>query len=87
VDGAQSFGWLPLDLRDLGVDSYASSTHKWLMGPLEGGFLYVRRPMQARLQPLMISHGYWLLDRADLDTAQKYEVLGQRDDPGCARWP
>lgn len=81
VDGAQTFGWLRLDLRDLGVDSYAASTHKWLMGPLEGGVLYVRREKQARLQPLMMSHGYWLLDRKDLDTAQKYEVLGQRDDP------
>lgn len=81
VDGAQSFGWLRLDLPALGVDSYAGSTHKWLMGPLEGGVLYVRRAGQARLQPLMMSHGYWLLDKAALDTAQKYEVLGQRDDP------
>lgn len=29
----------------------------------------------------MLSHGYWLADEKNLDTAQKYEILGQRDDP------
>ena len=81
ADGAQSFGWMQLDLAALGVDSYSGSTHKWLMGPLEGGILYVRRERQAELQPIMMSHGYWLTDPANLNTAQKYEILGQRDDP------
>ena len=80
-DGAQSFGWMRLDLAALGVDSYSGSTHKWMMGPLEGGILYVRREAQPQLQPVMMSHGYWLTDPANLDTAQKYEILGQRDDP------
>lgn len=83
-DGAQTFGWLQLDLTALGVDSYSGSTHKWMMGPLEGGVLYVRREGQARLDPVMMSHGYWLTDPANLDTAQKYEILGQRDDPKLA---
>lgn len=81
ADGAQTFGWLTLNLGTLGVDSYSGSTHKWLMGPLEGGMLYVRRARQAELQPIMMSHGYWLTDPANLNTAQKYEILGQRDDP------
>lgn len=81
ADGAQSFGWMQLDLAMLGVDSYSGSTHKWLMGPLEGGVLYVKRARQAELQPIMMSHGYWLTDPANLNTAQKYEILGQRDDP------
>lgn len=81
ADGAQTFGWMALDLAALGVDSYSGSTHKWLMGPLEGGILYVRRERQAELQPIMMSHGYWLTDPANLNTAQKYEILGQRDDP------
>jgi selenocysteine lyase/cysteine desulfurase len=80
-DGAQTFGWLRLDLTALGVDSYSGSTHKWMMGPLEGGVLYVRREGQPLIQPVMLSHGYWLTDKANLDTAQKYEILGQRDDP------
>jgi isopenicillin-N epimerase len=81
ADGAQTFGWMQLDLAALGVDSYAGSTHKWLMGPLEGGILYVRRDRQDALQPLMLSHGYWLTDEKNLQTAQRYEILGQRDDP------
>lgn len=81
ADGAQTVGWMALDLPALGVDSYSGSTHKWLMGPLEGGILYVRRERQAELQPLMMSHGYWLTDPANLATAQKYEISGQRDDP------
>ncbi|WP_298395012.1 aminotransferase class V-fold PLP-dependent enzyme [Sphingobium sp.] len=81
ADGAQTFGWMQLDLAALGVDSYSGSTHKWLMGPLEGGVLYVKRERQVELQPIMMSHGYWLTDPANLNTAQKYEILGQRDDP------
>lgn len=84
VDGAQTFGWMKLDLPALGCDSYSGSTHKWMMGPLEGGLLYVRRDRQAELHPLMLSHGYWLTDPRNLDTAQKYEILGQRDDPKLA---
>lgn len=84
VDGAQSFGWMRLDLAALGVDSYSGSTHKWMMGPLEAGLLYVRRDGQDRLAPTMLSHGYWLIDAHNLGTAQRYEILGQRDDPKLA---
>lgn len=81
VDGAQTFGWMRLDLPALGVDSYSGSTHKWMMGPLEAGLLYVKRARQDRLSPTMLSHGYWLTDARNLETAQRYEILGQRDDP------
>lgn len=81
VDGAQTFGWMRLNLPALGVDSYAGSTHKWMMGPLEAGLLYVRRDRQDRLNPTMLSHGYWLTDTRNMETAQRYEILGQRDDP------
>jgi selenocysteine lyase/cysteine desulfurase len=43
IDGAQAAGSLPLDLHALGADCYLASGHKWLLGPLETGFLYVRR--------------------------------------------
>src|SRR5262249_55882246 len=33
VDGAQTWGALNVNLRELGCDSYAASAHKWLMGP------------------------------------------------------
>jgi selenocysteine lyase/cysteine desulfurase len=43
VDGAQAAGILPLDLGALGADCYVASGHKWLLGPVETGFLWVRR--------------------------------------------
>jgi len=45
VDGAQTAGMVPFNLHAIGCDAYATSGHKWLMGPKETGLLYVRRPM------------------------------------------
>ena len=45
VDGAQTAGMVPFNLHALGCDAYATSGHKWLMGPKETGLLYVRRSM------------------------------------------
>lgn len=41
VDGAQAAGHLPLDLATLGVDAYACSGHKGLLGPQGVGVLYL----------------------------------------------
>ncbi|MET0499114.1 MAG: aminotransferase class V-fold PLP-dependent enzyme [Steroidobacteraceae bacterium] len=51
VDGAQAFGMLDLNLRDLGCDFYAASFHKWLGGCQGSGMLYVRREVLDRLWP------------------------------------
>ncbi len=45
VDGAQTAGMFPFNLHDLGCDAWATSGHKWLMGPKETGLLYVRKDM------------------------------------------
>ncbi|MGH7491987.1 MAG: aminotransferase class V-fold PLP-dependent enzyme [bacterium] len=42
VDGAQAAGMLPLNMHDLGCHAYATSGHKWLLGPKGTGLLYVR---------------------------------------------
>lgn len=80
VDGAQSFGALAFSLHDLGCDSYAASAHKWIMGPLEAGVLYVRAERIAGLWPSIVSAGW----SDDLAGARKFEVLGQRDNPRLA---
>lgn len=41
VDGVQFFGFLDLDLKDIGCSFYSGSVYKWLMGLLENGVLYV----------------------------------------------
>ena len=45
IDGAQTAGMLPFNLHEIGCDAYATSGHKWLLGPKETGLLYVRREM------------------------------------------
>jgi selenocysteine lyase/cysteine desulfurase len=42
VDGAQSAGMVPVDLRAIDCDSYATSGHKWLGATHETGLLYIR---------------------------------------------
>jgi isopenicillin-N epimerase len=58
VDGAHTIGQIPLDLRDLGCDFYASSPHKWLMSPKGTGFLYIREELLDRLW-VNIASGEW----------------------------
>jgi len=45
VDGAQAVGMIPVDLRDIDADFYATSGHKWLLGPKGTGLLYVNKRM------------------------------------------
>src|SRR3954447_14533349 len=42
LDGAQSLGAIPVDVRALGCDFYAASGQKWMCGPNGVGYLYVR---------------------------------------------
>jgi len=57
-DGAQAPGMLDVDVHALGVDTYASSSHKWMLAPKGSGLLYVRREAQARVKPLTLRTGY-----------------------------
>ena len=80
LDGAQTFGALDVNLREIGCDSYSSSAHKWPMGPLEAGILYVREEHIPRIWPSIVTAGW----AEDLKGARKFEVFGQRDDPRVA---
>lgn len=50
VDGAQTPGMFPFNLHEMGCDAFATSGHKWLMGPKETGLLYVRKDMLDTIQ-------------------------------------
>ncbi len=77
LDGAQSFGMLNFRISDIGCDSYASSMHKWPMGPLETGILFVKDGRQDELWPAIVTAGYSEM----LEGVARFGVLGQRDDP------
>lgn len=55
VDGAQTFGHLPVDVRAMGCDAYFTSPHKWLLAPAGSGFLYVRREVLETMWPTIAS--------------------------------
>lgn len=57
IDGAHGPGMLPLDLHDMGCDTYASCCHKWMLGPKGTGFLYVRKEVQNEVQPYFMGGG------------------------------
>ena len=50
VDGAQAAGQFPINLHDLGCDTYAVSLHKWILAPAGTGFLYVRQDARERIR-------------------------------------
>ena len=77
LDGAQTLGALDVNLAEIGPDSYAGSTHKWMMGPLEAGILYVKASRIAQLWPSIVTAGW----SDTLVGARKFEVFGQRDNP------
>ena len=80
VDGAQSWGALNVDLRELGCDSYAASAHKWFVGPKEAGVLYVRKDRISEIWPNTVAPGWGKDVEPDVQGALKFESLGQRDD-------
>jgi selenocysteine lyase/cysteine desulfurase len=77
LDGAQTFGALDVNLSEIGCDSYSASAHKWLMGPLEAGILWVRAERIPQIWPSIVTAGW----TDHLKGARKFEVFGQRDDP------
>ncbi|MGH9766597.1 MAG: aminotransferase class V-fold PLP-dependent enzyme, partial [Blastocatellia bacterium] len=80
VDGAQTFGALPLNLREMGCDSYSASAHKWFMGPKEAGALYIRQERIAEIWPSVVGVGWGAKVETSARGARKFETLGQRDD-------
>lgn len=50
VDGAQAVGGMDVDVRALGCHAYATTGHKWLLGPKGTGLLFIREDARDRVQ-------------------------------------
>ena len=59
VDGAQAVGQITVDVVALGCHAYATSGHKWLMGPKGTGFVYIAKNAERDIEPPQ-----WQLGRA-----------------------
>jgi L-cysteine/cystine lyase len=57
VDGAQSFGAMPIDVRSLGVDFYSVPGQKWLCGPEGTGALYSSQEAISQIRTTFASYG------------------------------
>jgi len=77
IDGAHPPGMLKMDMHDLGVDYYASSSHKWLCAPTGAGILYLRRASQEQLWPTVVASGWDDPKRG----AARYDRQSQRAHP------
>lgn len=58
VDGAQAAGAIEVNVKELGCDAYATSGHKWLMGPKGTGLLYISKEAQALIRPMQFEESY-----------------------------
>ncbi len=82
VDGIQGLGALQFSAEEMPVDFLATHAAKWMLGPIGAGFLYVRRDLLPRLDPVM-SGWRAVVDRDDY---YRYDSPlregGERFEPG-----
>ncbi len=57
VDGAQAVGGIAVDVVALGCHVYATSGHKWLLGPTGTGLLYLADDVGDRVQLIALQDG------------------------------
>jgi isopenicillin-N epimerase len=58
VDGAQAAGAIKVNVKELGCHAYATSGHKWLMGPKGTGLLYLSKDVQDIIRPIQFEESY-----------------------------
>src|SRR4030095_9259020 len=58
VDGAQAAGAIKVNVKELGCHAYATSGHKWLMGPKGSGLLYISKDAQTAIRPMQFEGSY-----------------------------
>ncbi len=80
LDAIQTLGAFPLDVEKAHVDFLSADAHKWMLGPLAIGIVYVKRAHFDLLRPTLlgawnvVSPNFNALDEIRfLPTAQRYE--------------
>lgn len=64
VDGAQAWGQIPVDVKAIGCHAYATTGHKWMMGPKGCGILYLSPEAHEVFQPVQLEDGHRFVSNA-----------------------
>jgi selenocysteine lyase/cysteine desulfurase len=75
ADSAHGAGMLDMDIHKTGVDFWCSSPYKWMGAPPSVGVFYVKKDVQDRVWPTIVTSGW-----DTYKSAQRYETLSQRSD-------
>jgi cysteine desulfurase/selenocysteine lyase len=79
VDGAQSLGYGPIDVQEMGCDFFTTSAHK-AFGPMGIGFLYGRAEALERFQPYHLGGG--IVERVAFDQPALFREIPTRFEAG-----
>jgi L-cysteine/cystine lyase len=82
IDGAQSAGNIPIDVKALEIDFYAIPMQKWLCGPDGTGAIYVRKESLSAITPTYVGY-YSIVHKEDFiwefqPGAQRFEMGGRQ---------
>ena len=82
LDAIQTLGAFPLDVEKAHVDFLSADAHKWMLGPLAIGIVYVRRAHFERLRPTLL--GAWNVQSPNFIAQDRIEFVptAQRYEPG-----
>lgn len=64
VDGAQAWGQIPVNVKTIGCHAYATTGHKWMMGPKGCGVLYLGPEAHEMIQPVQLEDGHRFVSNA-----------------------
>ncbi len=80
VDGIQSVGAFPTPVTH--ADFLSADAHKWMLGPMAAGMVYVRRELQDTLRPVLL--GAWNVKSPQFIAQEKieFEAGARRYEPG-----
>ncbi|HEY3897874.1 MAG TPA: aminotransferase class V-fold PLP-dependent enzyme [Chthoniobacter sp.] len=82
VDAIQTLGAFPLDVERAHIDFLSADAHKWMLGPLAIGIVYVRRSRFEELRPTLL--GAWNVESPNFNALDEIRFVptAQRYEPG-----
>lgn len=81
LDAIQTLG--AFETRVDHVDFLSADSHKWMLGPMAAGIVYVREEVQEQLRPTLL--GSWNVQSPNFIAQEEiaFEKGGRRYEPGC----